>query len=212
MGKKLGLIARILSGVILLTSVGCASIPIKDYRDKPVGQTTAEAFKSTARSYDKAGKNFVKFKPQGLFYIGEGLVKTVASIVTGVNDLAELVVGGITEGLEGATARIPGVNSVTSAVDGLRQTTFDSTFGGESFNNSFNIGEYGRNPAHFFTNDYEAAANKHGDNQGAVIADGTLKTIVRFGSIYSIFLGGGEGGEGGEGAGAAGPGPFPPSP
>lgn len=211
MGKKLGLIARILGVVAIASQVGCASMPIRDYRNKPVGQTTIEAMKSTARSYNKAGKNLVKFKPQGFYYAGEGLVKTVASVFTGVNDLAELVVGGITEGVELATAPIPGVSFVTSSVDGLRQTTFDSTFGGQSFNNSFNIGKYGKNPAHIFTNDYEAAADKHGSNQGAVIADGTWKTIVRFGSFYYAIFGWG-GGEGGEGAGAAGPGPFPPSP
>jgi len=204
--RKVGLIGCLLAGVGLAFGVsGCANI--QDYRGKPVGQTTANALKSTGESYSEAGKSFYDLKVgRGLYCTGEGLVKTLGTALTGINDGVEFIVGAGTEGIEYVTSPIPVVKYAGSTLDGLRKTTFDSTFGGETFNDSFNIKKYGEEPLHFLTADFEAASEKH-ENDLLFIVDGTYKTLIRFGSLASLFAGGGGGGGAGEG-----PGPTPPDP
>jgi len=194
---KNALVGLVISAVLTLN--GCASrwYP-KDYQGRPV-------FYHTGEMWEKTGEDLTQWKTAY-----KAPVRGIGAILTTVNDSVELLVRGPTNIIAQATDGVPVVDDITDFFDYALNTTLDSIWGGKSFNDGFgNLGNlsknewYERSVAGFITEDYVAVEDRmklEGKevNYWRVGVEGTLKTTLRFASIFAPFMGGGGGGGGGK--------------
>ncbi len=197
------LIKLLLTGITTVFASGC----VENYRGEFVMNPAGRAWTKTGRAYDNSGAAFSQLRVgRGFVKGGEGILRTLGSTVTTVNNTADLAVGSVTTGLEYITEPVPGLCYVGDGIDGFRKTTLDSFVGGEDFNESWSFSE-GHNP---LTNSFYSAEDHHGPGFVAAI-DGTYKTLVRFTPLAAVAAGGGGGGEGTPlVTGGPGPGPVDP--
>jgi len=223
------LVKLLVSGITIFSS-GC----IQNYNGEFVMNPAGRAWTKTGNAYDESGAAFSQLKiGRGFVKGGEGLLRTLGSGVTTVNNTADLAIGCV-------TAPISYIGGPAEWPDDFRKTTLDSFIGGEDFNESFSFA-YWHSP---FTNSFYSAQEHHdktkgsnsadnrnkitvlnpADSQGKTVVidsadnyntafyiDGCYKTLIRFLPIVAVAAGGGGGGGGGSG-GVIGPGPTPVDP